>query len=322
MAENEGNRLRQRGAEGSSTEGVEFEVARTASAGVQKKQTHLRDLQLRPEMLDEHFPDVSEGDFLKITAPKHDIEPRLYGRIQVRDSTFDEELAEREAGVSITLRRALGVRVGDTVRLSTVGFPEVNSMQRRFNRLLKIRPAVCRVRKSVQPDVGHRVCRISEATREIIGIESGDRVVLQSADGRVTNIKALPITDEQRQQLSASVENAPDTYPDCFERLSLERVSGAKEDVPDIYISYSIRDELGIADAPHSGKCQPIKVHRDTRDLFVRLLHDLTTPVILGAVAVVIGFDIGTPTKALVLVAALGFTILSVVYQSRRVLLE
>lgn len=313
---------REDGHDETSNDSVELEVARTASAGVQKKRTHLRDLQLRRETLNDHFPDVSEDGFLKITAPCHDIEPELYGRIQIRDGTFDEELADDETGVAVTLRRALGVRVGDTVRLTTVGFEEVGPVQRTFNRLLKIRPAACRVRKSVQPDVGHRVCRISEAARQVIGIESGDRVVLQSAEGRVENIKALPITDEQRRQLSASVENAPERYPNCFERLDLERVSGAKEDVPDIYLSYSIRDELGLTTKEYSGKCQPIKVHRDTRDLFVRLLHDLTTPVVLGAVAVVIGFDIGTLVKAVVLMVALGVAVFSVAFQSRRVLLE
>lgn len=306
----------------SSNDGVELEVARTASAGVQKKRTHLRDLQLRRETLNEYFPDVSEDEFLKITAPGHDIEPELYGRIQIRDSTFGEELADDKAGVAITLRRALGVQIGDRIRLTTVGFDEVDSVQQTFNRLLKIRPAVCRVRKAVQPDVGHRVCRISEATRQVIGIEPGDRVVLQSAEGRVKNIKALPITDEQQRQLSDSIANAPETYPNCFERLDLEQVSGAKEDVPDIYVSYSIRDELGLATKEFSGKCQPIKVHRDTRDLFVRLLHDLTTPVVLGAVAVVIGFDISTFSKAVVLIAALGVAVFSVAFQSRRVLLE
>lgn len=306
----------------SSTDSVELEVARTASAGVQKKRTHLRDLQLSRDALNDHFEGVSEDDFLKITAPSHDVAPELYGRVQVRDDTFGAELADGEAGVAVTLRRALGVTVGDTVRLTTVGFEEIGPVQRTFNRLLKIRPAVCRVRKSVQPDVGHRVCRISEATRQVIGIEPGDRVVLQSAEGRVKNIKALPITDEQQRQLSDSVENAPERYPNCFDRLDLEQVSGAKEDVPDVYLSYSIRDELGLTTKDYSGRCQPIKIHRDTRDLFVRLLHDLTTPVVLGAVAVVIGFDIGALSKAIVLIAALGVAVFSVAFQSRRVLLE
>lgn len=322
MAENRGGCECRDTKDQPASESIEVEVARTASAGVQKKRTHLRDLQLRRKTLDEHFPNVSEGDFLRITAPRHDIEPELYGRIQIRDNTFSEELTSGEAGVSVTLRRALGVQVGDTVRLATVDLTEVGRLQRVSNRLLKIRPAVCRVRKSVQPDVGHRVCRISEATRQIIGIESGDRVVIQSADGRVRNMKALPITAEQRRQLSESIENAPEKYPDCFERLDVERVSGAKEDVPDVYISYSIRDELGLTDTKHSGKCQPVKIHRDTHDLFIRLLHDLTTPVVLGAVAVVIGFEIGTALKGLVLVVALVITVLSVAYQSRRVLLE
>jgi hypothetical protein len=300
----------------------EYAVTSTVSAGFDEKSTDLHDIQLGSGGLDE-FPTVAEGGFLKLTSDHDDQRLQFYGRVETRDrERFERGLDRDRIGVGVPGRQALGVTEGDRVTVEPVGFEPVSRTQRLFNRVLRIRPATCRVRKSVFPDSGHKVCRIPEEVKDVVGIEWGDRVIIQSSEARIRAVKALPVRPEQRRKFERRERENPERYPPPFGTTAMNRETGTSVDLPRVSVSAAAREQLGFAEYAHGGVRQSVKIHRDTQDVFVRLLDELTIPFLLGAVAVVVGLDVGFAVKLGVLLCALGLTVLSVGYRSRRVLLE
>lgn len=303
---------------------MEFSVTRSASAGVDKKATHVKDLQLCPKDLDT-IPDVHDGDFLKVVT-NHDTEQlQVYCRVERRDDSFSSPLSEGEVGLGVSIREALGVSPddGDTVTVMRPGFDEASHTRRLMNNLLGYRPVVVRVRRSVYPDTGLKVIRTTEGVRQTLGIEWGDRVVLQSADARIREIKALPITEKQQAKIEERETDPDSRYPPPFTEQELGRKTGTKTDISRAYISASLRDDLNLAAyGNRAGIYQPIKIHRDTGELFLRLADDLTIPFLLGAIGLVVGIDIPIWMKLSILAFALFLVSISVVFQSRRILLE
>jgi len=256
---------------------------------------------------------------------KHDEELQIYCRVERRDENFSAPLSEGEAGLGVPIREALGVtpEQGDTVFIDRVGFEEATRLRRLFNKLLTYRPVVVRTRRSVYPDPGLKVMRTTEAVRQVLGIEWGDKVVIQSSDVRIREIKALPLTPEQRERIERRESDPNSRYPPSFVQTELGNKTGTRTDVPRVYLSASLRDDLNLAAyGNHAGVYQPVKVHRDTRDLFFRLTDDLIIPFLLGVIGLVVGINLPFVTKLSILVFALLLVIVSVIFQSRQVLLE
>lgn len=300
------------------TADLELVVTSTASAGFEQKNTHLHDLQIHPETLDA-IPAVSEGEFLKLTAEHDDAMLEFYGRVEVRDDRFDEPIGRDEIAVGIHCRRGLAVESGDVVTVGPGAFEPIGPRQRLMNRSLKFRPAACRVRKSLSPDSGYKVCRLQPEVKDLIGIEWGDRVVVQSANGRLRGVKALPVRDTLREKYRKREAEKPEWYPPAFTTTAMADRVGIVADLPTVYLGSSARDDLGLRDG---GTYQPVKIHRDTGDVFVRLFDKLAIPVVLGAATIVVAFDISTGAKIAVLCVALVVALWSISLHGRRVLLE
>lgn len=293
-------------------------VTTTASSGVDRKSTNLHDLQLHPATIDQ-FPSVSEGDLLKLEADHGELTLEYYGRVEQRDDRFDEEIEEDEIAVGIHCRRGLAVNTGDPVLVQKCNLDK-SGIQRRFmNRLLKFRPASCRVHKSISPDSGFKVCRLSAEIKDLLGIEWGDRVVIQSANARLYGIKTLPVRENLAEKYRIREEKKPEYYPPPFPTSETAKQAGIIVDLPDVYLSASARNELQL---PENGKYQPVKIHRDTNDVFIRIFGKLSIPIFIGAATILVAFDIPTLVKIIILCIALLIALVSITLRGRRILLE
>ena len=201
-----------------------------------------------------------------------------------------------EIGLDFSLRYALGVSAredidygrGEKENEVTVeeGTPRKPGITRRFSDwLLEVRTEICRVRMAVHPDLENRICRISGNTMELIGIEEGDKVIIESVDGTVEGIKALRIDSESEGRKEQQKESDPDRYVDCYEKLDLGRIRETGIDIPEIYLDAEIRNELRLGEKFKRGVCQPVTVYRDTRDLSLRLLPVFLAPLVFAFVS-------------------------------------
>ena len=230
--------------------GHKLTVTTTSSAGVDRKTTNLHDLQLTDETLD-GLSDVKEGDLLKLRADHGDLRLEHYGRVERRDDRFDDELASDEIGVGVHCRRGLGVDTGDTISVRACDLGSLSPQRRLMNRLLKFRPASCRVRKTTSPDAGYKVCRLPHEVKDLIGIEWGDRVVIQSANARLHGIKALPVRDGLVNKYERRMAERPHRYPPPFPETTIADRAGIIVDLPNVYLSAGAREEL---DLPQDGR--------------------------------------------------------------------
>ena len=298
--------------------GRKLTVTTTASSGVNEKNTNLHDLQLHPETL-EKLSSVTEGDFLKLVAVHGDQALEYYGRVEARDDRFGDGIGQDEIGVGIHCRRGLAVTPGDDIFVSSCRHDPIPSQRKLMNHLLKFRPAPCRVRKSISPDSGYKVCRLPHEVKDLIGIEWGDRVVIQSANARLHGMKALPLRDGLIEKFRTREKKKPDSYPPQFADTDLAEQAGMVVDIPHVHLSASARNELQLRDG---GQYQPVKIHRDTNDVFIRLFDKLSIPIVLGAATIIVGFDISTSVKFVTFCVALVVAFTSISLHARRILLE
>lgn len=262
----------------------------------------------------ESFPDQSEGDFLLVTKEQGDVELSVFGRLQVKKDVPDDGVC-----IGTTLRTALGVTFGDGVSLNPIQPPSKRFHQRAFDKLVKIRPQICRVQKSTYPDPGFNICRISESMKGVLGIEWGDRIVVESPEDRIS-LRALPITDEFADRKARRVEQE-DYHFDCAELIHGD---SEQVDIPSIYVDSERRTQLGLTKKEHWGACQPVRVYRDSTVYFSRQVSEITVPVIVGLFGFIVVFDDFLSFVNLVSLMVVGFLIivLSLVYRARNISLD
>lgn len=267
---------------------------------------------------------VGEGDLTLVSHDGPKLETQIQARLQIRDG-----LANDQVGIDFTLRYALGVVSADDIEYGPGDEPDwvivsqaVNQeekwVRRLSNRILGVRPEVCRTRMAVHPDLENRVCRLSGNTMDLIGIEEGDRVVIESSEGIVRGRKAFEIDDESRRRKEFQQKNDPERYVDCYDLLELDRIRETDVDIPEIYLDYDTRRELGISDKNNEGACHPVRVYRDSYYQFLRLSDG-----ILGAALVAIvgaSVSIGGRVGISLSVASGFLVILVLIRRSQRML--
>lgn len=271
-------------------------------------------IQLSRTTKERYFPDQSEGDFLLATTEVDSVELSVFGRLQVRKGVSDGHVC-----VGATLRTALGVTFGDDIYLKPIQPPAKRPHQRVFDTLVKVRPQICRVQKSTYPDPGFNICRISESMKGVLGIEWGDRVVLESPADRIS-LRALPITDEFEDRKDRRVERE-DHHFDCS-----ELVHGCSEevDIPPIYIDSERRTRLGLDKKENWGACQPLRVYRDAPVYFSKQLSDIIVPVVAGLFGFVVVFEDFLSFANLVVLVLVGVLLIlfSMLYKARTISLD
>jgi hypothetical protein len=245
----------------------------TNCRGLQSSREHV--VQLHQTTIQGAFPDKNENDYVLVYNPDVEIEPNpaLPARIEVNNRVKRDEI-----GIGTNMHTALGIGMDDEVEVAGI-LPKEPYGEEKIARLLHTRPAICRVRRSVFPDPEFRVCRLPYSVMSLIGIEEGDRVVLESAWDR-TRVRALKMTESMKRRKKELKKANPERYPPTEEVYDIDHALGSTVDIPDIYIDYDTRDELSILEqeGDGTGSTQPIRVYRDNRSVFLDLLDDLTLP--------------------------------------------
>jgi len=297
---------------------VELEVVRTSRSD---QEIDHRDylVQLSGELLDSEFPDIEDGDVLLVRSPNGSIETALHARVYRRD---DLDLGTEQVGIDFSLRYALGVAARHDLSLDEDDAPEERDPGREtegitgdsvivekrprpskgyrywvYDRLLRVRPEICRVRMAVHPDLENQVCRITGNTMELIGIEEGDNVAIESPYGVVTGVKAFRIDRESLKRKRRQRRQDEERYTDCYSEMKLERIRDTNVDIPDIYLDAEVRRSLSLGRGFGGGVCQPVRVYRDTSKVFRRRALDTVVPFSFALVSATLGiFNLVNPT--------------------------
>lgn len=197
----------------------------------------------------------------------------------------DPEVDSGLVRVDQVVRNALGVEIRETVRLIPAIVPRalrrrrVNQVRLRRRHLrVRRRPlgrrfVVCRVQSADLVTVEQRACAMSPVALSLLGITSGDEVVLQGGprEGvtRCMRLKAVAAPDDllhRREQYTGGDLRA--RFPSSRDALAVD------PDLPWVFLDQDARESLGL------GKLSPVRIRarrsfqlrKDTRELLFVLV--------------------------------------------------
>lgn len=287
------------------------------------------------------FSDISHGDFLLLETDQADVHCSVFGKVDLRET---DHVDQGQVGIGLDLRQALGVCKDETVRVVDATPP--GTWRRRLGEALVRRPILCRIRKSVHPDIGFNVCRISRAAMDDLGVNPGDNVIIESTK-ETCSLKALPLREEISESKREQIKQHPSRYPDPVEELELDRITGTDIDIPSIYIDAERREKLDLdmqttvkaetrySDASDdseddgesvltSGVCQPVKVSRNSVSSYLRSLNDNTVTVVIGLLGTVALFRQYLSFSQMIAAVGVGvlLVVLSITYRVRKTAID
>lgn len=235
--------------------------------------------------------DISEGDYIQVLNEVMDIYIDKYRmmRTQVRCYKCDF-LKDEEIRVDQSARNAIGLKKGNEILISKsrIRTPPIH------RRIFNYRYVFCRVRRSEVNDMEKNICRIPKTTMDIIGIEDGDIIFLESEYNKI-KLRAFEISVEsydERHQLEIEFSNQPKEEraklgyvfdADCtrFLQLTLEGL-----DIPPIWLDYEARLLLRV------NLCDSIRIRRSVVSSLEREFTDLGWIIIAALIGVVVAFPV------------------------------
>lgn len=194
------------------------------------------------------------------------------------------DAADDRAHIDQVARNAVGLEVGEHVLLA----PARLRRHRRLDRAIGAPHYVtCRVQSADLAHIGADVCLIDSLTLDLLGILSGDEVVVEGlpgADGQVpqARIKAFR-TSEPVQQLRESLHGGDETgrFPSARDAL------GVFPDLPWMFLDRATRAELGLADH----KLGTVRVRVSRTHQFVKELREMLLLVSVAFIGLVSAFE-------------------------------
>lgn len=145
--------------------------------------------------------------------------------------------------------------------------------------------SIARVLMATFTDMEVNICRIRETTMECIGIENGDKIVIESTTKRI-KIRALNLSEqmvrvrEEGQKIDTSFYSLK-TNP----RLSAIKNINKDDDLPWILIDFDARNELEVKIG------DPVVIYRSNGYAISKNIQSLTVPLVVMLVGIVEGLD-------------------------------
>lgn len=133
----------------------------------------------------------------------------------------------------------------------------------------------------VFPDLEDKICRISSSTIELIGIDPGDYICIESPDGIVRSVKAFPINEDVSDKKEEQKEKYPEVYKQCKSELNLNNLRKTDVDIPEIYLDEELRSDLGLLSESNNGVCHPVRVYRDSVGVISKSAYEISIPIAL-----------------------------------------
>lgn len=287
---------------------------------LERRVTHTRNrshekeyiVQVNENLINQLYSSVGfkESGFLCVRNPDSDLKPEIHTRYSVVDDrTYQADERENalvesdEIGLDFTLRYGLGVAAkadtsyGDAENAGVVELEPINNMEpsylrRKLNWIIGVRPQLCRVKMGVLPDLEDKVCRLPENTLQILGIQEGDYICIESSSDIIRGVKAFSIDEDIEEAKRIQEKEQSEHYVNCWESLRLHRLRKPTVDIPEIYLDSETRFDLGLEDRGKNGGmgvCQPVRVYRDTVGVLTISAYDIAIPMALALLAGVIG---------------------------------
>jgi hypothetical protein len=277
-------------------------------------------IQIHPATAQTALDGTSPGDSLLVTNPHSELDLELFGRADIREA---DELEPGELGIGADLRKGLGLPTGSEAHVESIDRPRKTPLQAAFDRLLDYRPVVCRVKKATFPDTGHPVCRLPDATMDLLGVREGDKVIIETSSER-TSAKALPRRSFNEENKQRQQDSVPDLFPKCSEVVTrnVDQEFEIKDTLSPIQMNIELRDQLGIAENANSGGCQPVRVERHSTNFLLRSLNESLIPVLAGLLGFIVVFDeiLSNVHLILIFIIAVLMILLSLFTKARKVI--
>lgn len=273
-------------------------------------------VQLNQSLAAELLP-TDKQRFISVQACDNNakINPEIHARLEVLDDE-QSHLSNDEVGLDFTLRYALAVTAEadleyseadqrDEVKITSTENPERKRYRRGVNWVIGVRPQICRVRMGVFPDLEDRICRISSSTLELIGIEPGDYICIESPDGIVRSVKAFPLNEETIAKKEDQKEKYPEYYKDCKSELNLHSLRQTDIDIPEIYLDEELRSDIGLMTQSNNGVCHPVRIYRDSVGVLSKSAYEISIPVALVFITAALDPGLGRSSSYILLAIAL-----------------
>lgn len=223
-------------------------------------------------------------DFCLLT--RHDSMAELKARVKYVDNDRNSGIIQMD----MKYRCALSINVGSTIRVSPIREKDKNFVQNKtggfkkfLNRTFGVQTNIVRVSRASYNDMEVNVCRISEESMNIIGVEHGDFVILESPYGRV-KVRALQKTKTIEEEMDKRRENKNVDY-DCEKNLDIDKFEENKSDIQKILIDSDIRNKLYVS------QCTPIQIRRSLGHEIRKKIHFVATPLVLTILSLIISLE-------------------------------
>ena len=219
------------------------------------------------------------------------------------------------------LRQALGVQLGDRVMVRRPEGRERKPKERRnplvrlAHRVLQafggVQSQIMRVQRARYADMEIAVCRIPATGFDVLGLEPGDYVVIESVTAKL-RMRALEATDGMQKTRAKRAKTAQGVE-DCHDTLSLWRSPTPDADLPMILMDFDARQALSVT------PCESVYVYRDVVSLLWKQLRVLGLTLILSASVVIFQLDLRSQDLKLGLfLGAIVFGLTLVLFEIRK----
>ena len=251
---------------------------------------------------------VKSPDTLVLSSDHNGREFKILARLNKADDEFDNHVIR----IDQKLRMAIGVEIGDWIRVRRASQKEQSRFTTFWERQIGTQPELMRVYMASFEDMEIPIARIPASTFEVIGTEPG-RFVLTQSTNRAVRVRAAALTSETWDKRVKVMESERGSIPNPRKILSLDRLRGAStgNDLPPIFIDLEMRDKLGV----ELYDC--VRVVRDVRDSFLSKIHLAALPLMFTAIGFALSLKIDNLTKIEIITIGMLLSILALYEQVR-----
>ena len=209
------------------------------------------------------------------------------------------EAATNEVLVDQAIRNGIGVEIGEHVTLEPTGVDRHHVADMLLSTPHSL---LCRVQQAELVTSERRAALLSRLALDLIGIESGDRVVIEGLPAepggrlRTVTVRAFEApsdTIERRERLGGG--GFEHRFPAARDAL------GVYPDLPGIFIDRALRSELGLAQP----QLAIVRVRASRKDQVTKEAREMLLVVVLAFIGLLQVVDIGWTWVAFVLLAAI-----------------
>ena len=240
----------------------------------------------------------ANGDFIAVLHPSQ-LPLRLFSKSVVIYHTIgndvfkipvllttDNKIPADEIKLDMKIRIAIGSNVGDMVGVNFYNWFTILQKIRVWTRLFGKQVNLLRTKYASYTDMEINLCRISKHVMKTIGVQEGENVFVESANGKIS-IKAFDLPDSMVTSRIKKENNPDSIYSKLTEdKRRRDLILGKNDtDLPWILLDSDSRSKLGIKTN------DPVRVYRDLRYSIKNKLHLVSIPLVLTIIGFILSLE-------------------------------